>query len=48
MSVRDLVPWGRDNGNRNPAVFGDRERDPFLSLHRQVNRLFDDCLFIHI
>ncbi|RLP26336.1 Hsp20/alpha crystallin family protein [Mesorhizobium sp. YM1C-6-2] len=42
MSVRDLVPWGRDNGKRTPTIFGDRERDPFLSLHRQVNQLFDD------
>ena len=42
MSVRDLVPGGRDNGNRTPSIFGDGERDPFLSLHRQVNRLLDD------
>lgn len=42
MSVRDLVPWSRDNSNRTPTIFGDGERDPFLSLHRQVNRLFDD------
>lgn len=42
MSVRDLIPWGRDNGNRTPALFRDSERDPFLSLHREVNRLFDD------
>jgi HSP20 family protein len=42
MSVRDLIPWGRDNGNRSPTIFRDGERDPFLSLHREVNRLFDD------
>src|SRR5690606_9008773 len=42
MSVRDLVPGGPDNGNRTPSIFGDGERDPFLSLHRQVNRLLDD------
>ncbi len=42
MSVRDLIPWGRNNGNRTPAIFRDDERDPFLSLHREVNRLFDD------
>jgi HSP20 family protein len=41
MSVRDLIPWGRDN-NEAPALYRDRERDPFLSLHREVNRLFDD------
>lgn len=42
MSVRDLIPWARDNGSRVPSVFRDGERDPFLSLHREVNRLFDD------
>jgi HSP20 family protein len=42
MSVRDLIPWGRNNGNQLPRVFRDDDRDPFLSLHREVNRLFDD------
>jgi HSP20 family protein len=42
MSVRDLIPWGRSNGNQIPSMFRDGERDPFLSLHREVNRLFDD------
>ncbi|RUM24037.1 Hsp20/alpha crystallin family protein [Rhizobium vallis] len=42
MSVRDLIPWGRNNGNRVPSLLPDDERDPFLSLHREVNRLFDD------
>jgi HSP20 family protein len=42
MSVRDLIPWGRENGNRTPTIFRDNERDPFLSLHREVNRLFDN------
>ncbi|WP_027145654.1 Hsp20/alpha crystallin family protein [Mesorhizobium sp. WSM3626] len=42
MSVRDLIPWGRGNGDRAPSLFRDGERDPFLSLHREVNRLFDD------
>jgi HSP20 family protein len=42
MSVRDLIPWGRNDGNQVPSVFRDGERDPFLSLHREVNRLFDD------
>ena len=44
MSVRDLLPWSRGNGNQVPSLFRDGERDPFLSLHRQVNRLFDDVL----
>jgi len=41
MSVRDLIPWGRSN-NQVPTVFRDEDRNPFLSLHREVNRLFDD------
>lgn len=41
MSVHDLIPWGRSN-NQIPTVFRDGDRDPFLSLHREVNRLFDD------
>ncbi|MBX4928186.1 Hsp20/alpha crystallin family protein [Rhizobium binae] len=44
MSVRDLIPWGRNNGNQVPTFFRDDDRDPFLSLHREVNRLFDDVL----
>jgi HSP20 family protein len=42
MSVRDLIPWNRSNGNQLPSVFRDDDRDPFLSLHREMNRLFDD------
>jgi hypothetical protein len=41
MSVRDLIPWARSD-NQIPTVFRDGDRDPFLSLHREVNRLFDD------
>ena len=44
MSVRDLIPWGRSNGGSQvPSLFRDSDRDPFLSLHREVNRLFDDA-----
>jgi len=39
MSVRDLIPWGRD---RSPTVRGGEVMDPILSLHREMNRLFDD------
>ena len=42
MSVRDLIPWGRNNSDQLPSLFRDDDRDPFLSLHREVNRLFDD------
>lgn len=39
MSVRDLIPWGRE---RIPSVRGGEIMDPVLSLHREMNRLFDD------
>lgn len=42
MNVRDLIPWGRSNDNQAPSVYRDSEQHPFLSLHREVNRLFDD------
>jgi HSP20 family protein len=41
MSVRDLIPWGRSN-NQVTTVFSGNDRNPFLSLHREMNRLFDD------
>ncbi|MCF6370951.1 Hsp20/alpha crystallin family protein [Rhizobium halophilum] len=41
MTIRDLIPWGRNNGHSTPTAFNEG-RDPFLSLHRDVNRLFDD------
>jgi HSP20 family protein len=39
MSVRDLIPSGRE---RSPSVRGGEVMDPILSLHREMNRLFDD------
>lgn len=42
MSIRDLIPWGQNNGNQTPIVYREGDRYPFLSLHREVNRLFDD------
>ena len=40
MSVRDLIPWGRNT--QVPSTYRDSEREPFLALHREMNRLFDD------
>ena len=42
MSVRDLIPRRRGH-YQTPAMFRDDERNPFLSLHREMNRLFDDA-----
>jgi HSP20 family protein len=40
MSMRDLIPWGR---NRNePASTQPYNANPFLALHREMNRIFDD------
>ena len=39
MDVSDLIPWRRD---RNAAARRVGEASPFLALHRQMNRLFDD------
>ena len=41
MSVRDLIPWNRGN-NQRPMIYRGDDMDPFLSLHRNVNRLFDE------
>jgi HSP20 family protein len=38
MNVKDLIPWNRSE-NKSPAVY--RDADPFMALHREVNRLFD-------
>jgi HSP20 family protein len=40
MNMRDLIPWGR-NTQTTPSRYRD-EGDPFMTLHREMNRLFDD------
>lgn len=39
MNMRDLIPWSRPE-SKSPALY--RDADPFMALHREVNRLFDD------
>lgn len=39
MPMRNLIPWGRFH--QAPSRFRD-ENDPFMTLHREMNRLFDD------
>jgi HSP20 family protein len=39
MAIRDLIPWSR---GREVSVRRGEELNPFLTLHREVNRLFDD------
>src|SRR3954447_8901671 len=41
MNVRDLIPW---SGNKNaPSVYRNDQASPFLTLHREMNRLFDEA-----
>ncbi|WP_167108802.1 Hsp20/alpha crystallin family protein [Sphingomonas oligoaromativorans] len=44
MTVRDLIPWSRQENRLPVQVTSERRADsnPLLSLHREVNRLFDD------
>ncbi|PDT83783.1 Hsp20/alpha crystallin family protein [Sinorhizobium sp. BJ1] len=42
MNVRDLIPWSRGQGQL-PASYREGDRNPFLALHREMNRLFDDA-----
>jgi hypothetical protein len=39
MAARDLIPWNR---GRDVTVRRGEEPNPFVALHREVNRLFDD------
>jgi HSP20 family protein len=39
MAVRDLIPWNR---GREVTVRRGEGFSPFLGLHREMNRLFDD------
>jgi HSP20 family protein len=39
MAIRDLIPWSR---GRELSVRRGEESSPFLTLHREMNRLFDD------
>ena len=44
MAIRDLIPWSRQENRLPVPVRAEREPDthPLLSLHSDVNRLFDD------
>src|SRR5689334_2657720 len=42
MNMRDLIPWAR-NQQMAPGRYRE-ESDPFMTLHREMNRLFDDVL----
>jgi HSP20 family protein len=39
MNMRDLIPWSR---NRNVPATQTEPPNPFVALHREMNRMFDD------
>src|SRR5712672_2588291 len=39
MTIRDLIPWNR---GRDVAVHRGERANPLLTLHREMNRVFDD------
>jgi len=44
MSVSQLIPWNRNRVAAAPQSALRETQDPFVSLHREMNRLFDDLL----
>jgi HSP20 family protein len=40
MAIKDLIPW--NNRGREIGVHRGAEAHPFLTLHREMNRMFDD------
>ncbi|WP_027529692.1 Hsp20/alpha crystallin family protein [Bradyrhizobium sp. WSM3983] len=40
MALRDLIPWNNGSPDLSPHR---SEPHPFLALHREMNRLFDDA-----
>lgn len=46
MAIRDLIPWSRQENRLPTSVSAERapepQSHPLLSLHREMNRLFDD------
>lgn len=43
MTMRDLIPWGRQSsGTQAPVAYRGNEVTPFFGLRREIDRLFDD------
>ena len=40
MGIKDLIPW--NNGGREVGIHRDTEVNPFFTLHREMNRMFDE------
>ena len=39
MAITDLIPWNR---NRNMPAPRQSDEHPFVALHREMNRMFDN------
>ena len=39
MTIKDLIPW---NKGRSMPAQGNEDLHPFLAMHREMNRMFDD------
>jgi HSP20 family protein len=42
MGIKDLIPW--NNGGREVGIHRGTDANPFFTLHREMNRMFDDVL----
>lgn len=42
MTIRDLIPW--NNRGRNIDTRRGEEGNPFLALHREIDRVFDNVM----
>jgi HSP20 family protein len=42
MNIRDLIPWTRSQ-DLMPDLWRDERMSPFLTLHREMNRLMDEA-----
>jgi HSP20 family protein len=40
MGIKDLIPW--NNGGREVTIHRGADVNPFFTLHREMNRIFDD------
>jgi len=40
--MRNLIPWGRNERSMVPSIMRGDDVNPFLTLHREMNRLIDN------
>jgi HSP20 family protein len=42
MAIKDLIPW--NSSSRDVGIHRGSDVHPFLAIHREMNRMFDDVL----